>query len=125
MDTVAPLRKLVPVTVTLVAPAVLPAFGETWVTVGAPVTAVYVKRSEVLVADWPAGVETVTSTVPAAPDGLTAAMDVDELTTTLELEVVPNLTTAPGAKLVPDMVTDVPPVAVPEVGEIEVTVGGP
>ena len=37
---------------------------------------------------------------------------------------VPNITVAAEVKLVPVMVTDVPPEVVPEVGDTEVTVGG-
>jgi hypothetical protein len=50
-------------------------------------------------------------------------MEVELTTVTLVAAVPPMLTVAPLAKPVPVIVTDVPPLVLPEVGEIEVTVG--
>ena len=55
--------------------------------------------------DAPAAFATVTSTVPAAFDGETAANDVAEATTTLVAGVEPNDTVTPGTKPVPTIVT--------------------
>ena len=77
------------------------------------------------VADVPPAVVTVTSTVPVAPAGEVAVMDVAELTVNPVALVAPNLTAVAPVKLVPVMVTVVPPPDGPDVGEIEVTVGGP
>ncbi len=65
---------------------------------------------------------TIALTVPL-PAGLTAVIDVDELTVTLVAEVSPNLTVAGETKPVPAIVTDVPPAAEPVFGLSEVTVG--
>ena len=77
------------------------------------------------VADVPPAVVTVTSTTPLLPAGEVAVMDVAELTVKPVALFTPNLTAVAPVKLVPVMVTDVPPPAGPEVGEIAVTVGGP
>jgi len=66
-------------------------------------------------------VVTVTSTVPV-PAGEVAVIEVAELAVTVAL-VTPNVTAVAPVKLVPVIVTLVPPAVVPEVGEIEVTVG--
>jgi hypothetical protein len=50
-------------------------------------------------------------------------MEVELTTVTLVAAVPPKLTVAPLEKPVPVMVTDVPPLVVPEVGEIADTVG--
>ena len=50
-------------------------------------------------------------------------MEVELTTVTLVAAVPPMLTVAPLEKPVPVMVTDVPPLVVPEVGEMAVTVG--
>ena len=50
-------------------------------------------------------------------------IDVAELTVKLVAAVAPNVTAVVPLNPVPVMVTDVPPVAGPDVGEIEVTVG--
>ena len=66
---------------------------------------------------------TVTSTTPAAPAGALAVMVVGELTTKETALVEPNLTASVPAKLVPVMVTEVPPAVGPFVGLTEVTTG--
>src|SRR5712692_1250792 len=71
----------------------------------------------------PPAVVTVTSTGPAAPAGLVAAIDVAELTVKLVAVVLPNLTTVAPVKLVPVIVTLVPPAAGPLVGLRLVTAG--
>ena len=71
----------------------------------------------------PPAVVTVTLTVPADSAGDVAVMEVVEPTVTAVAVTVPNITVAPEAKLVPVMVTEVPPVVGPEVGLMPVTVG--
>ena len=72
--------------------------------------------------DVPPAVVTVTSTVPL-PAGEVAVIDVAELTVRLVALLAPNFTAVAPVKPAPVMVTDVPPSAVPEVGEIELTDG--
>jgi hypothetical protein len=74
------------------------------------------------VAEVPPPVVTVTSTVPV-PAGAVAVIEVAELTVKPVAGVAPNVTAVAPAKLVPVMVTVVPPAVGPEVGEIEVIVG--
>ena len=64
------------------------------------------------------------STMPA-PAGEVAVIEVAELTVKLVALVAPNLTAVAPVKLVPVMVTDVPPVVGPVVGAIDATVGAP
>ena len=59
---------------------------------------------------------TVTSTVPAAPAGAVAVMEVALLTVKVVAAVAPKATAVAPVKLVPVMVTEVPPAAGPEVG---------
>ena len=59
---------------------------------------------------------TVTSTVPAAPAGAVAVMEVALLTVKVVAAVAPNFTAVAPVKLVPVTVTEVPPVVGPEVG---------
>jgi hypothetical protein len=66
---------------------------------------------------------TVTVTAPALPAGVVAVMVVLFTTTTLVAEPDPNVTVAPAAKLVPEIVTEVPPAATPLFGDTLVTVG--
>ena len=68
-------------------------------------------------------VVTLTFTVPADSSGEVAVMEVAEFTVTAVAVMVPNLTVAEEVKLVPVMVTEVPPVVGPLVGVIEVTLG--
>jgi hypothetical protein len=67
-------------------------------------------------------VVTVTSTVPL-PAGAVAVSEVEEFTVTLVAVFVPKSTVAPLAKLLPVIVTLVPPDAGPSLGLIPVTVG--
>jgi hypothetical protein len=76
--------------------------------------------SEVLVADVPPGVVTVTSTVPD-PAGATAVMDVADTTLKEVAAVEPNLTAVAPVRFVPVTVTEVP--VGPEGGLTEVTTG--
>ena len=71
----------------------------------------------------PPGVVTVTSTVAAPCAGEMAVIWVVELTVKLVALVPPNLTAVAPLKLVPRMMTVVPPVLMPLVGLTEVTVG--
>ena len=74
------------------------------------------------IADVPPAVVTRTSTVPV-PAGDVAVIEVAELTVKPAAGVAPKVTTVAPLRLVPVIVTDVPPGAGPNVGEIEVTVG--
>ena len=76
------------------------------------------------VADVPPAVVTVTSTVPL-PAGDVAVIDVAELTVKLVALTAPNFTAVAPVRVVPVMVTNVPPAVGPDVGETDVTVGGP
>ena len=71
----------------------------------------------------PPTVVTVTSTVPAAPAGEVAVMDVAELTVKDVALVAPNFTADAPVKLVPVMVTLAPPAVPPLVGLMLVMVG--
>ena len=70
----------------------------------------------------PPVVVTLTSTVPV-PAGEVAVIEVAELTVKPVAGVAPNVTAVAPVKLVPVIVTEVPPLDGPDVGEIEVTVG--
>jgi hypothetical protein len=73
----------------------------------------------------PDGVVTTTSTVPAAVvAGLVAAIEVAESTVYEVAGVLPKRTAVAPVNPVPEMVTTVPPVVGPELGERPVTVGG-
>ena len=71
----------------------------------------------------PPGVVTVMSTVPAVPAGLVALILVAELTVKLEAALLPKSTAVAPLRLVPLMVTTVPPVLVPEFGLMPLTTG--
>ena len=86
------------------------------------VTAAKVKRSAADVADVPTAVVTVISTVPV-PAGEVAVIWVLELTVKPVAGVAPNVTAVAAVKPVPVMMTVVPPLVGPAVGEIDVTVG--
>jgi hypothetical protein len=73
--------------------------------------------------DWLSGFVTTTLCAPAVPVGVTALIEVALTKVTLVAEVPPTLTVAPLTKAVPVMVTEVPPVSGPELGEILATVG--
>ena len=77
-----------------------------------------------LAAEVPPGVVTVTSTVPALPAGAVAVMEVALLTTTPVAAWAPKWTAVAPVRLVPVMVTEVPPVVGPDEGLTPVTVGG-
>ena len=113
----APTR-LVPVMITLVPAARMPDDGEMPVIDGA---AKYVYWSFTEVADVPAGVVTVTSTVPE-PAGLVAVICVALLTVKLAV-VLPNFTAVAPVKPVPVMITLLPPIGEPAVGEMLDTTG--
>jgi hypothetical protein len=70
----------------------------------------------------PAGVVTLTSTVPV-PAGEVAVIWLELTTVTLVAAAPPKVTEVAPVKLEPLIVTDVPPAAAPLVGEIEETTG--
>src|SRR3954451_25110440 len=108
--------------VTDVPPASGPTVGVRPVMVGAPT---YVNLVLADVPDVAAGFVTVTSSVLfAVPAGAVAVIDVALLIVKPVALVAPNLTCVTVSRLVPVMLTDVPPAAIPEVGERLVTVGG-
>src|SRR5207302_1722733 len=120
--TVAPVRKFVPVIVTDVAPPVGPDVGLIDDTVGG--TALYVNSSAADVADVPPELVTRTSIWPVVIDaGDVTVIEVAETTLTLVPAGPPKLTVAPVMKFVPVIVTEVPPLAGPEVGLTDDTVG--
>ena len=67
---------------------------------------------------------TATVTAPALPAGVVAVIVVALTTTTFVAAVPPKVTVAPDAKLVPVIVTAVPPVIGPLFGDTLLTVGG-
>ena len=73
-------------------------------------------------AEVPPTVVTLTSTVPV-PAGAVAVIEVAELTVKPVAAVAPKVTAVAPEKLVPVIVTDVPPGVGPSVGEIDVTAG--
>ena len=81
-------------------------------------------RSPTTVGEVPPAVVTVTSTGPEAPAGAVAVTSVADTAVTLVAATVPNVTPVAPVRLVPVMVTWVPPVVGPVVGLIEVTAGG-
>ena len=72
---------------------------------------------------WLSVLVTTTLTAPAACAAVFAVIDVLLTTVTPVAAVPPSFTVAPERKPVPVIVTGVPPLVVPLVGEIEVTVG--
>ena len=78
-----------------------------------------------LMALVPAEVVTVTPTVPMLPGGDVATIWVALLTVNDAALTLPNLTEVAPVRLVPVMVTPVPPVLGPVLGEIAETVGRP
>jgi hypothetical protein len=80
-----------------------------------------VKRSADEVADVPAGVVTVTFTVPV-PGGLSTVIEVSLTTVKFVAGVVPKSTSVAPVKAVPVIVTRVPPDCGPVVGLNPVTV---
>ena len=71
----------------------------------------------------PPGLVTLTVTAPASPAGVVAVICVALTTTTLVAAATPKVTVAPVAKLVPVIVTAVPPAVGPSFGEILMTEG--
>jgi len=122
LTTGVPGVKLVPVIVTTVPPAVGPVFGLTEATDGGGVT--NMNWSAALVADVPAGVVTVMSTVLGAPLGDTAVIWPALLNVKLAAFAVPNLTPVTPVKLAPLMTTEAPPAVVPVTGLTPLTDGG-
>ena len=66
---------------------------------------------------------TVTSTIPAVPAGAVAVIEVAVGVPVMVPVMLPKLTAVAPVNAVPVMVTDVPPVTEPEVGEMLDTVG--
>ena len=71
----------------------------------------------------PPGVVTVTSSMPTAPAGAVAVMEVSEFTVKLLAGTVPNVTAVASVKPVPVTVTVLPPALGPEPGDTPVTAG--
>lgn len=116
--TVAPVTNPVPVIVTAVPPAGSPPFGDTAETVGA---ARYVNPPDE--ATKPPGAVSATSTAPAACAGVVTITVVP--VTVPKVPATPsNVTEVVPVKLVPVIVTIVPPAGRPPFGTIEVIVGG-
>lgn len=109
--------KLVPVIVTVVPPAVGPLVGVSEVIVGAATNV----KPPVLVA-WPPGVVNTTSVAPAVPDGVVTVTDVAP-TVPSEPATPPIVTPVVPLKLVPVIVTVVPPAIGPLDGLSVVIVG--
>src|SRR5712692_7568046 len=72
---------------------------------------------------WASELVTTTSTAPAAWAAVVAVSEVLLTTATVVAAVPSRLTVAPAAKPVPVTLTAVPPLLVPELGEIALTVG--
>jgi hypothetical protein len=119
--TAVALVKPVPVRVTEVPPAAGPDVGEMPVTAGAGRK---VNWSADEVALVPPPVVTVMSTVPV-PAGDVAVICVAESTVKPVAAVPPNVTASAPVRLVPVMVTEVPPASGPADGAIPVTNGNP
>jgi hypothetical protein len=117
-DTLDPLTKLVPATVTVVPPALGPLFGVTDVTAGA---ATYVKQP-LHVPLCPSALVTTTLTAPAACAVVVPVIEVGSIVETVS-EEPPKETVAPDWKPLPLIVTDVPPAASPLFGATDVTTG--
>src|SRR5262249_58184747 len=77
---------------------------------------VYVNRSPAVVALWPPGLVTVTSTGPTLPGGATARIALLEAGAKLAARFGPKATAVAPESSCPAIVTVVPPVAGPEAG---------
>ena len=110
--------RLVPVTVTKLPPAVLPADGDTAVIVGA---AAY--RKPLPLVPVPPVATTETLTAPALPAGEVATISVSEFAVNVAAAVLPKLTAVAPLNPVPVRVTLVPPANGPPAGEILVITG--
>src|SRR5271155_1770346 len=111
--------------VTFVPPAAVPLVGDSFVTVGGG-GGVYSKWSPEEGPLVPSGVVTVTSTDPTVPAGLTAVIEVVGdfgFGVSFVALAVPNFTAVAPERLVPVIVTFVPPAAEPLTGDSLVTVG--
>jgi hypothetical protein len=106
----------VPLIVTVTPPDVVPLVGESVVAVGSD-------EKVKLVVIVPPGVTTAMVTLPGARGGVTAVIWVAELTTKEVALTPPNVTAVVPMKLVPVIITDVPPAVVPETGESAVIDG--
>jgi hypothetical protein len=73
---------------------------------------------------WASLLVTTTFTAPAVCAGVVAVIVPLPTTVTFVAVFPPSFTVAPERKFVPVMVTAVPPLAVPDVGEMALTVGG-
>ena len=73
----------------------------------------------------PLGPVTATSRAPATPAGVTALIVVSLVTVKLAAATPPMVTAEAAVKLVPEIVTLVPPIAGPALGAMPVTVGVP
>jgi hypothetical protein len=82
-----------------------------------------VKSSAATFAEVPPAVLTLRLTGPAVPAGETAVICVGDTTVKEVTVTVPNLTAVAEFRLVPLMVTVVPPATGPAVGEIELMAG--
>ena len=79
--------------------------------------------SPAVIAEMPPAVVTVRSTLPAEADGEIAVISVEDTTSNEVAAAAPNLTEVASVRLVPVIVTWVPPEIRPLVGEIEVMTG--
>ena len=86
-------------------------------------TGVYEKVALLFVAEVPAGPVTVTLTTPAPAGEVAVKEDPPGPTVTLVAWACPNCTVDPWVNPEPVMVTEVPPLAGPPDGEMEVTAG--
>jgi hypothetical protein len=112
----------VPVIVMLVPPEPDAVPGETPLTVGPD--ELYVYLSPEFMADVPAEVTTVTSSIPPACAGAMTEMDESDITLNEPATVFPNMTAEALLNPLPEIETELPPAAVPELGPTPVTVGG-
>jgi hypothetical protein len=117
-ETVAPVWKLLPATVTAVPPRVDPLVGVIEITVGA---ATYVKQP-VQAPACESGFVTTTLTVPAVCAVVVPLMAVGVRVETVSADP-PNETVAPLWNPAPAILTDVPPALEPLFGVTDVTVG--
>jgi hypothetical protein len=120
---VVPFTNPVPVTVTEVPPVVVPEVGVNEVMVGTVPTKVNWLGVKVEVVAAPPGVMTETMTPPAAWDLVVALMVVELVTWKIAAVVEPNFTAVAPVRFVPEMVTVVLPLVVPDVGVKEVIFG--
>ena len=75
------------------------------------------------IAEMPPAVVTLRSTVPAEAAGEIAVISVEDTTSKEVAKAAPNLTEVAAVRLVPVIVTAVPPEIRPFVGEIELMTG--